>query len=332
MAISRSSSGRGTLVWDNHACLPLAPDRAEKYLPAIARYKKSGVDVVSINIGYGEIEFERHIEFANFLRERIASLGRGYVLVDTVDDIIRAQSSGALAVCFDAEGAACIDHALTRVATFHRLGVRWMLIAYNRNNAFGGGCHDSDAGLTPLGRRLIAEMNRVGMVVCCSHTGYRTAFDAIEHSRDPVVFSHSNPRALRDHPRNIPDDLIRACARRGGVVGINGVGIFLGNNDASVSKMAEHIDYVVQLVGIEHVGIGTDFVFANTELEAELAASRGSFPSGWGYDGPIDFLPPEELPRVVDLLVLRGYSAADIAAVVGGNFLRIARSVWKLPT
>src|SRR5262245_20444257 len=265
MGISRSSTHK-MLLWDNHACLPLAPERAEKHLPALACYLRTGIDVVSINIGYGEIPFERQIEFAAYLRDRIASLGRDYVLVDTVDDLLRAHSAGALAVCFDVEGAACIDHALTRVATFHRLGARWMLIAYNRNNAFDGGCHDDDGGLTSLGRRLITEMNRLGMVVCCSHTGYRTAHDAIEHSQDPVIFSHSNPRALRDHPRNIPDDLIRACARRGGVIGINGVGIFLGSNDASASRMVEHIDYVVQLVGIEHVGIGTDFVLRENGL------------------------------------------------------------------
>jgi len=126
--------------------------------------------------------------------------------------------------------------------------------------------------------------------------------------------------------------LIRACARRGGVVGINGVGIFLGDNDASPERMAQHIDYVVQLVGVDHVGIGTDFTFGMEEFVEEISAASSTFPPGWGYDLPIEFLPPEHLQRVVELLWQRGYTDEHLAAILGGNFMRIAREVWKSPT
>jgi len=329
MAISRRSIYDEALVWDNHACLPMSQRKARRYLPELERYRRAGVAVVSINVGYGEMSFDEHVAFARFLRATVAALGDGYALIDSVADIEAARARGALAVCFDVEGAAPIDPELTRVAVLHALGVRWMLIAYNRNNPFGGGCHDDDAGLTSLGRKLITEMNRVGIVVCASHTGYRTARDAIDASAQPIIFSHSNPRALHDHPRNIPDELIRACAARGGVVGINGVGLFLGDNDTSAERMARHVDYAVQLVGADHVGIGTDYVFALAELEAELAASNGSFPAGWGYEGPIDFAPPERLRELAENLSRRGYGDADLAAILGGNFMRIARRVWK---
>jgi membrane dipeptidase len=207
--------------------------------------------------------------------------------------------------------------------------VRWMLCAYNKSNALGGGCHDDDSGLTRRGREWLAEMNRVGMVACGSHTGYRTAREMIERNAAPTIFSHSNPRALCDHPRNIPDDLIVACAARGGVIGINGVGIFLGANDARPERLAQHIDHVVQLVGVAHVGLGTDYVFGLEALADELAAAKSSFPAGFGYDAPIAFMPPEDLPAVAAALKRRGYSVADRAAIFGGNFERIARDVWK---
>ena len=138
---------------------------------------------------------------------------------------------------FDIEGANAIGDQLSLLGLYRDLGVRWMLLAYNRNNRAGGGCQDEDPGLTAFGRRMLHEMARVGIVACCSHTGYRTAREAIDESPTPVIFSHSNARALVDHPRNIPDDLIKACAARGGVVGVNGIGIFLGDNDASLARV-----------------------------------------------------------------------------------------------
>jgi len=322
----------GELVWDNHVCLPMDFAKAERSLPNLVRCRAGGVDVVSINVGYGAYSIEHHLQFVAFLRDRIRSLGGGYVLIETVADIERAKAQEALAICFDIEGAAPVAGDLGLIERFYRLGVRWMLVAYNQPNAFGGGCHEDDPGLTARGREWVAEMNRVGMVACCSHTGYRTARDVIERSADPVIFSHSNPRALEDHPRNVPDDLIQACARRGGVVGINGVSLFLGGSGATPARVAEHIDYVAQLVGVEHVGIGTDFVFDVGDLGAEVAAAADTFPAGWGYDQPIEFLAPEELPHVAAALAHRGYTRGDVAAVMGGNLMRIARTVWKSPT
>src|SRR5690606_12704364 len=119
----------------------------------------------------------------------------------------------------DIEGMCPVLEDVSLVQTFYELGVRWMLIAYNRNNAAGGGCLDTDDGLTARGRAIIDEMERVGMVLCLSHAGPRTVADALEYSRNPVIFSHSNPYGDTPHPRNVSDDLIRACARKGGVIG-----------------------------------------------------------------------------------------------------------------
>jgi membrane dipeptidase len=204
-----------------------------------------------------------------------------------------------------------------------------MLVAYNRNNALGGGCQDLDSGLTAFGRHEIDEMERVGMVVCCSHTGFRTTMEVMERAENPVIFSHSNPLGVWRHRRNITDEAIKACAATGGVVGINGVGYFLGRNDASSATVARHIDYVVNLVGPEHVGLGLDYVFDMQELLDYRAANPEVFPAEEYGTGPPAFVAPEQLPEITGELLQLGYRDVHLRAILGGNFLRIARRVWR---
>jgi membrane dipeptidase len=214
---------------------------------------------------------------------------------------------------------------------YYDLGVRWMLLAYNVPNRVGGGCQGDDGGLTDFGRAVVAEMERVGMQVCLSHTGHRTARDVLAIATKPVIFSHSNCAALHAHPRNIPDDLIRQCAAQGGVVGINGVGIFLGRNDIASETYARHVDHVVQLVGPTHVAVALDYVFDLNELEEQVQKMRATFPPGLGYELGARFVAPEQLEQIVGVLQGWGYRDEDLAALLGGNLLRLARTVWKAP-
>jgi membrane dipeptidase len=318
----------GCLVWDNHACLPLRP-HDPGMLPGLARYRAAGVDHVSVNIGFGDHGIEQHVRMAASFRHWLAARPQQYVLVRTVDDIERARATGRLAVSFDIEGANAVADQLSLVQLYADLGVRWMLLAYNLNSAAAGGCQDDDGGLTPFGRQLIDEMARVGMVVCCSHTGHRSVREILDHAAQPVVFSHSNPSAVRAHPRNVPDDLLRACAATGGVVGINGVGPFLGDNDTRSETFVRHVDHVVQLLGPRHVALGLDFVFDQVEVDAALAAMAHTFPPELGYGKGMNFVPPEQLEEIVDGLLRLGYAAADIEAILGGKLMRVARQVWK---
>jgi membrane dipeptidase len=316
------------LVWDNHACMPLKPHDTS-FLPQLQRHRDAGVDVVMVNVGYGDDGVEAHLRMLASMRDWLAAHPADYRLIDTADDIDAARAAGQLAVGFDIEGANAIGDQLSLLGLYRDLGVRWMLLAYNRNNRAGGGCQDEDPGLSDFGRRMLHEMARVGILACCSHTGYRTAREAIDESPTPVIFSHSNARALVDHPRNIPDDLIRACAARGGVVGINGIGIFLGNNDASADNIARHVLHMLDLVGPSHVGLGLDYIFDTRDLDAEIAANPDKFPPHLGYSAGIAMAPPEVLPELAEALSRRGVDDAALARIFGGNWMRVARSVWR---
>jgi membrane dipeptidase len=318
---------RRALVWDNHACLPL--DKARAFLPEIRRFARAGVDVLGINIGDADVSLERQLRMAADVRDFIDAHPGEFVLALTVADIERAKAHGRLAVFFDVEGGYAMGDQLSVLQRYADLGVRWMLLVYNKRNLIGSGVHDEiDEGLTEFGRQVVAELDRVGIIKCCSHTGYRTAREVLEHSTKPVIFSHSNPRALKDHPRNIPDELIRLCAKTGGVVCINGVGIFLGDNDVRTQTFADHIDYVASLVGVDHVGLGLDYMFDMAGVEETLAKNADMWPAAWGYKPGIKLFAPEQLPELTETLLDRGHSEGNIEKILGGNMLRVAEEVW----
>lgn len=320
----------GAVVWDNHACMPLRPADT-RFLPQLARCRAAGADAVTLNVGFGDSTIEEHLRMLASLRAWVRGRPDDYVLAGTVAEIQAAKASGRLAVLFDIEGMAAVGDQPSLVRAYYDLGVRWMLVAYNRNNLAGGGCQDDDQGLTPLGRAIVDEMAACGMIACGSHTGYRTARELIDHSPTPVIFSHSNPRALHEHHRNIPDELMRACAERGGVIGLNGIGLFLGGSDDLSERLVRAIDYAVQTVGPEHVGLGLDYCFDTSEVDELLAKSPHMFPVELGYRPgmPMPMVAPEALPEVVEGLIGLGYPAEAIGGILGGNLMRVAAQVWK---
>ena len=328
-ASSAATLLRSSIVWDNHGCMPVGRPHDTSFLPQLQRYRAAGVSAVMINVGFGDMGVEDHLRTLASMRHWLRARPDEYLLIDTADDIDRAHTSGRLAVGFDIEGANAVADQLSLVSLYHELGVRWMLLAYNNNNRAGGGCQDADTGLTAFGRELVAEMERVGMQVCCSHTGHRTVRDVFAVATRPVIFSHSNPSAVHAHPRNIPDDLIRACAATGGVVGINGIGSFLGQNDNTNETFAHHVDHVAQLVGPQHVALGLDYVFDTQEMDDYLAKMAHTFPPELGYQKGMRMVAPEQLEGIVQALQKLGYSDADLRAVLGGNLMRLARRVWK---
>ena len=313
------------IVWDDHAGFECRPDAK---LQQLSEWRDAGVTYLSVNAGYDVRPWANTVKTLASFRRQLAEC-EDFVLVATVDDIHNAKRGGKLAVTFDIEGMESLDGDVDMVAVYYDLGVRHMLFAYNLNNRAGGGCHDEDVGLTDFGRQVITEMNRVGMVVDCSHTAYRTTMEAMEVSTQPVVFSHSNPLALVDHPRNITDDQIKACAAGGGVIGINGVSLFLDDDAVKPERFADHVIYVADLVGSQHVGMGLDYVRRDDSLGSLLSGNTNYWPSGNGYDRMLAFMSPDVLPRITEMLLSRGLSEDEVTGILGQNLLAVAQAVWK---
>ncbi|AFA71935.1 putative M19 family peptidase [Gordonia polyisoprenivorans VH2] len=312
-----------TLLWDQHACLPLQPDADVGYL---RRFDRNGPTYVSVNVGYSPQSFDDSSLLLTRFRAAITD-HPGLALATTPSDIEAAV--GRIAVAFDLEDSNPLDGDLDNVARFVDLGVRTMLPSYNHANRAGCGCLDTDdTGLTAWGRDLVAEMNSAGMVPDGSHCSVRTGLDLCEVSSKPVIYSHSCMRGVWDHPRNITDDQARACAATGGVVGITGVGIFLGPNTPTLEAMTRHLEYAVELVGIEHVGVSTDHSFDAEDFLAEIRDHPEAFDESYTRWGPIRWMAPEVFVTLGSHLAQRGWAADDITAVLGGNFRRVAECSW----
>jgi membrane dipeptidase len=310
-----------TLPWVDYG----RADLREQTLP---RMIASGVDFVSLTLAS---DAESQIEVVKSLaRERRALLSQPerYRLIETADEIEAAKRDGKLAVSFNLQGTNALAGDLAMVEVFYRLGIRHMLMAYNKKNLVGDGCHErTDGGLSLFGIELVQEMDRIGMIVDCSHTGYHTSMEVMEVSANPVIFSHSNPRALWEHDRNIRDDQAKVCAATGGLVGVVGVGIFMGEDDASTPMLLRQINYYTDLIGTESIGLGLDYVY-DVEAEQRYMAGVKSPPHG-NYDKMTNFFQPEQLPELTEGLLAKGYSEGEVRGILGDNFLRVARQVWR---
>jgi membrane dipeptidase len=313
-----------TWLWDQHTCLPLILDADIDVLRSYVRPQVGGF--VSVNAGYAPHSMADVLAQLDFFRSAVDSHPL-LQLADTVEAIEYAVNEGRVAVAFDLEDSAPLEGDLNAVHRFAALGVRTMLPTYNHANAAGCGCLDTvDTGLTAWGRALVAEMNAAGMVVDGSHCSEKTGLDLCEVSQSPVVYSHSCLRSVWDHPRNISDEQARACAATGGVIGITGVGIFLGPNTATLDAMIQHIESAVDLVGIDHVGVSTDYCFYDPA--DDLTANPGLYDESYTRWGPFQTVRPELLGTLGSALAERGWEDRAIGAVMSGNFARIARQVW----
>ncbi len=316
------------LVWESAVgWTPECLDGGPAMLP---RYQAAGFNFLSLTLAADWDRPEPALRHFAQQRQWFLRQPERFRLVEGVADIHAAKVAGQLAIGFHFQGAGPLAYDPALVDVYYRLGLRWMILCYNARNPLGDGCHESgDAGLSQLGRAFVTEMNRVGMLIDASHAGLRTSLDMIATSSHPVIFSHSSVRAVKDHERNVTDAQIDACAERGGVVGINGIGAFLSpDNSADVPALVRHIDYIAQRVGAAHVGLGLDVVFYQDFMQklfdaSPMMASRGYPRPPWAD------IQPESLEGLVAALMALGYPNDAITSILGGNFLRVAAAVWR---
>jgi membrane dipeptidase len=317
------------LVWD--MTLPYAPGMDDGQCSLLKRFHSVGFDFISLTIAAGSFSNPTDVfTHLGALRARFEKVG-GIVLARSVAEIRQAKAEGKLAVGFHFQETLPFGQSLGSVATYYELGVRHALLAYNKRNFVADGCaEESDSRLSNFGVAVVKEMNRIGMMVDVTHVGYRSSMHAMEVSTAPVIFSHSISYEVARHYRNIKDDQIKSCANMGGVIGINGSGLFMGDLHARTATMFRHLDYIVQLVGPRSVGIGLDYV----EDIASLADLLRQDPYAWPrFDGrwPVrhNYVTPEQVVELTHMMVEAGYDDEAITGILGENWARVAQQIWK---
>lgn len=255
------------------------------------------------------------------------------VLAETADDIRKAKTEGRVAVLLGFQNTSPFGDDYRLVEVFSRLGVRVAQLTYNIQNAVGGACYEpEDSGLTRFGRTVVAEMNRVGMLIDLSHVGNRTSLDAVEASSAPVAITHSNPTWFVDNPRNKPDEVIRAVTERGGVLGCCLYPIVLGGQRTTLDQFCQMVARLVDELGSQHVALGSDCTRNWGEdyvgwLRNGRWRAPQTEPATWP-EWPPWFSGPEDFPRLTDGLVAAGLDEEIIRGVLGENWLRLFDDVF----
>lgn len=298
-------------------------------------FRSSGITAFHHAFGIGgPAAHEQALEYLAIWGNFVARNGDVFVGVDKAADIVRAKRQGKCAVIMGLQNADEFEKAAD-VRQFHQIGLRCAQLTYNSQNRIGSGSTDRvDGGISDYGESIIKAMNEVGMLIDVSHSGDRTTLDAIALSAKPIAITHSNCRALIDHPRVKTDEAIRALAAKGGVMGITGVRNFVtAKEPTTLGSIVDHIDHLVKLVGIDHVGIGTDSDLNGYDdvSPAMNAMLRGAYKDSYAFREKIDiegFDHPRKMFDLTEELIRRRYSDANIEAVLGGNFQRLLTSTW----
>ena len=298
--------------------------------------RAGGVDAVHVTITYHENfrETVLNIERWNRWFEQFPDLiFQGF----TADDIDLARASGRTAIFFGAQNPSCIEDDIGLVEVLHRLGLRFMQLTYNNQSLLASGCYEAeDTGLTRMGREVVAEMNRVGLVIDMSHSGERSTLDAIAHSARPIAITHANPANWHPALRNKSDRLLRALAESGGMLGFSIYPHHLhGGSDCTLADFCTMIARTAELMGMDHIGIGTDLCQDQPDSVVDwMRAGRWTKQRDYG-EGSADNpgFPPmpdwfhdnRDFGNIEAGLRAAGFSPEDVGAVMGGNWARFFR-------
>ncbi|HLJ51546.1 MAG TPA: membrane dipeptidase [Bryobacteraceae bacterium] len=301
------------------------------------RFRDSGIN--AINFGDGANTYEDGIRLFADWNSFIAQYPDWLLRIGTGSDFMKAKTSGRYGILFGLQNSAHFRRA-EDVDTFYGLGQRVSQVTYNFRNLIGNGAFEPhDDGISEFGSKIIERMNQVGMVVDCGHAGDRTMLDAFSMSKQTVIISHGNCRALNPgHPRCVTDEAIRAMAKQGGVMGINFISFMVKDHEpTTVDDVIDHIDHVSQLVGIEHVGIGSDMGIESNDLGDPKVLQQILTTADKRYRvhhrETVAHLDHQK--RTYDLtegLIRRRYTDEQIRLILGENWRRVLTGIWNTRT
>ena len=300
------------------------------------KYRASGINIFHIAVGTGGPDvWQSTYDFVAGWDSFLAGTDQYFMRIDSPGDFDRVKNSGKIGIMIGVQNS---EHfrTLKDVEHFHALGQRVSQLTYNSRNMIGNGSTERrDEGISDFGVAVVEKMNAIGMAVDVSHCGDKTSLDAFEVSKKPVLVTHSNVRALNPgHPRCKPDEVIRAVGKAGSVMGITGVRMFVkGSEPTTIEDALNHFDYVAKMIGIEHVGVGSDIDLDGYDDMAPEAnkALRAGYKGSYGFREKIDIEGIDHPKRMYDLtegLIRRKYSDDQIVGVLGGNFKRVLSQIW----
>jgi membrane dipeptidase len=303
-----------------------------------AMFRSSGITAFHNSIGVGGPS--AYDDALQFIAAWSGFAGRNsevFSLVGRAEDIDRAKAARKVAVIMGLQNADQF-RSPKDVKDFYDLGLRCAQLTYNEQNLIGSGSTERvDGGITDYGVEIIKAMNEAGMLIDVSHSGPRTTLDAIELSPRAIAITHSNCRALNNHPRLKTDEAIQKLAAKGGVMGITGVRMFVKDKEpTTIEDIVDHIDHVAKLVGIEHVGIGSDSDLMGYDdmPKDQYEKLKAAYKASYAFREKIDtdgFDHPRKTYDLTAALLRRGYGEANIQAVLGGNFRRLLGATWLEP-
>jgi membrane dipeptidase len=300
-----------------------------------AMFRSCGITGFHNSVGVGGASaYEDALEFIAAWSGFVGRNTQVFTLVGKAADLDAAKAKQKIAVIVGLQNADEFREPKD-VKAFYQLGLRCAQLTYNTQNLLGSGSTERvDGGISDYGEQIIKSMNEVGMLVDVSHSGDKTTLDAIELSPKPIAFTHSNCRALNNHPRLKTDEAIRKLAAKGGVMGITGVRMFVKDREpTTVEDIVDHIDHVVKLVGIDHVGIGSDSDLMGYDHMPpdQYKQLKAGYKASYAFRDKIDtdgFDHPRKVYDLTAALIHRGYSDSNIQAVLGGNFRRLLGTTW----
>jgi len=294
-------------------------------------WERSGVDIscLTIGIGWGDEPFTYNAAIIDIARYTALYEAGIFASVRCPDEALRAKESGKPGLLLTFQNTTHFGDSLVRLEGFAELGVKVMQLTYNTRNLVGDGCMERDPkGLTTFGKKAVKKMNDAGVVVDLSHVSERTSFDALKASDKPVAITHAMAQSVRAHDRAKTDEMIRAVGTDG-YVGVVCVPFFLTNEEpATLDHFVRHVDHIVDLIGTDHVGIGTDW---SPEFAPKLIELQNDEIANLGFreEHAVDFGAKVEgidawadWPKLLQALRDHGYSEDEVAGIAGGNWLR----------